>query len=220
MNKKIKVFGAALDASDFPLSIQMKRGYLNRLAQNFVDDLFTIYSWKVIIDDNNGHIIEKIFNFTTTLIELKWSVKLGEGHLRPLMGDIDNDGDQELITSASGRVRVINGKTGQKEWAYAETSSTAVELADLNNDGTPEILCSGKWGTPQVHALNGDGSVRWISPQLTGETHPQFPIISFDTDPALILPGHLTIAGTLQPPSQLVFFSPRKGVDAASGQVL
>jgi arginase family enzyme len=37
MEMKVKVFGAALDASDFPLSIQMKRGYLNRLAQNLVE---------------------------------------------------------------------------------------------------------------------------------------------------------------------------------------
>ncbi len=35
MKKKIKVFGAAVDASDFPLSIQMKLAYLNQLAQNF-----------------------------------------------------------------------------------------------------------------------------------------------------------------------------------------
>ncbi|MHA1242844.1 MAG: arginase family protein [Promethearchaeota archaeon] len=35
MRKKIKVFGAAVDASDFPLSIQMKLAYLNQLSQNF-----------------------------------------------------------------------------------------------------------------------------------------------------------------------------------------
>ncbi len=44
--------------------------------------------------------------------------------------------------------------------------------------------------------------------------------ISLVTEPASILPGQRTIAGTRQPPSQLVFFSPRNGVDAASGQVL
>ena len=45
-------------------------------------------------------------------------------------------------------------------------------------------------------------------------------MIVLDTDPASIWPGKRTIVGTRQPPSQLVFFSPRKGVDAASGQVL
>jgi arginase family enzyme len=36
--KSIKVFGAALDASDFPLSLQIKQNYLNQLAQNLVKD--------------------------------------------------------------------------------------------------------------------------------------------------------------------------------------
>jgi arginase family enzyme len=34
LEKLIKVFGAALDATDFPLSLQIKLNYLNQLAQN------------------------------------------------------------------------------------------------------------------------------------------------------------------------------------------
>lgn len=34
MEKKVKVFGAALDATDFPLNIQTKLAYLRRLSQN------------------------------------------------------------------------------------------------------------------------------------------------------------------------------------------
>jgi hypothetical protein len=44
-------------------------------------------------------------------------------------------------------------------------------------------------------------------------------MMSLDTEPSGILPGQRTAAGTRQPPSQLVFFSPRNGVIAASGQV-
>ncbi|MHA1913154.1 MAG: arginase family protein [Promethearchaeota archaeon] len=36
MVKSIKVFGAALDAADFPISLQIKQNYLNQLAQNLV----------------------------------------------------------------------------------------------------------------------------------------------------------------------------------------
>jgi len=36
--KSIKVFGAALDATDFPLSLQMKQNYLKQLSQNLVND--------------------------------------------------------------------------------------------------------------------------------------------------------------------------------------
>jgi len=38
LNKLIKVFGAALDATDFPLSLQIKKNYLNQLAQNLIFD--------------------------------------------------------------------------------------------------------------------------------------------------------------------------------------
>jgi len=38
MEKKVKVFGAALDATDFPLNIQTKLVYLNRVAQNTVPE--------------------------------------------------------------------------------------------------------------------------------------------------------------------------------------
>ena len=43
--------------------------------------------------------------------------------------------------------------------------------------------------------------------------------ISFVTEPAGIWPGQRTMAGTRQPPSQFVFFSPLNGVIPASGQV-
>jgi hypothetical protein len=45
-------------------------------------------------------------------------------------------------------------------------------------------------------------------------------MISIEMLPGLILPGHRTIAGTRKAPSQLVFFSLRDGVVAASGQLL
>jgi len=38
MEKKIKVFGAALDATDFPLNIQTKYAYLNSLTQNLITE--------------------------------------------------------------------------------------------------------------------------------------------------------------------------------------
>ena len=44
-------------------------------------------------------------------------------------------------------------------------------------------------------------------------------MISFDTLPAATLPGQRTADGTRQPPSQFVFFSPKNGEEAASGQV-
>jgi hypothetical protein len=47
----------------------------------------------------------------------------------------------------------------------------------------------------------------------------RFDIMSLET-PGLILPGQRIMKGTRKAPSQFVFFSLRKGVVAASGQVL
>ena len=44
-------------------------------------------------------------------------------------------------------------------------------------------------------------------------------MISLETTPAGILPGHRIISGTRKAPSQLVFFSDRNGVIAPSGQL-
>ena len=57
------------------------------------------------------------------------------------MGDIDNDGDQEIVMKAIRRLVAINGKTGNIEW-YIDVGrgESAVELVDLDGDGTPEIL--------------------------------------------------------------------------------
>ena len=44
-------------------------------------------------------------------------------------------------------------------------------------------------------------------------------MISLETTPAGIFPGHRIISGTRKAPSQLVFFSDRNGVIAPSGHV-
>ena len=44
--------------------------------------------------------------------------------------------------------------------------------------------------------------------------------ISLDTVPGLITPGQRIAHGTRQPPSQLVSFSPRNGVEPPSGQLM
>src|SRR5215471_21175707 len=43
---------------------------------------------------------------------------------------------------------------------------------------------------------------------------------SFDTVPGLSTPGQRIAHGTRQPPSKLVSFSPRNGVDPPSGQLM
>jgi len=116
----------------------------------------------------------------------KFTVNLGGGgQIQPVMGDIDGDGVQEIVMAVdSDTIVAINGKTGAIEWTVPG-GHTAIELADLNKDGIPEILFGierrGSTG-PRVRALRGNGTTLWTSPQLHGDNLTAFPIASADID--------------------------------------
>jgi len=116
------------------------------------------------------------------ILRHKWTTDLpGTGQIMPVMGDIDNDGDQEIVMAAGKSIVAVNGKTGDIEWSIGNGDGySAVELVDLNNDGTPEVLHGMKG--PRLRALNGNGSIRWTSALLKGEGQTLFPIVAFDID--------------------------------------
>ncbi|MGV8141968.1 MAG: DUF2341 domain-containing protein [Candidatus Woesearchaeota archaeon] len=145
----------------------------------------TTYYWKVNAVDSAGMATEQILNFTTGgALTPKWSISFdntGDIQIMPVMGDIDNDGTQEIVFSAGGKVLSVNGKTGQVEWTVSgSTTLGSVELADVNNDGIPEVLYS----TParNVVALKGDGTTLWSSVSLKGDGQPMFPLLAYDID--------------------------------------
>jgi hypothetical protein len=158
-------------------------------ATGKVSSPVTTYQWKVTATDpaGSGGTTEQVYSFKTGgLLQAKWATTVDmtgriEGQIQPVMGDIDNDGDQEIVFAAGYTVYAINGKTGAIEWAYnGNARDTAVELADVDNDGTPEILY-GMYG-PRVGCLKGNGTVLWISPKLPGEDQCLYPILAYDID--------------------------------------
>lgn len=115
------------------------------------------------------------------ILRHKWTTRLpGGGQIMPVMGDIDNDGDQEIVMNAGNRIVAVNGKTGVIEWSISGSANTSIELADLNRDGVPEVLYG--MDGPRLRALNGNGSIRWTSAVLKGEGQARFPILSYDID--------------------------------------
>jgi hypothetical protein len=118
------------------------------------------------------------------ILRLKWAIDLSSvGQIMPVMGDIDNDGEQELVMAAGDKIFSVDGTTGEIEWAvdsyYRWSWPTAIELVDLNRDGRPEILYATSL-PPRLVALNGNGSFRWASRALGGEELSLFPIIAHD----------------------------------------
>ena len=62
-------------------------------------------------------------------------------------------------------------------------------------------------GSGQVSALEQWGK-RQLAYPIDREQNGYYVVAQFETEPGSILPGQRTMAGTRQPPSQLVFFSP------------
>ena len=156
----------------------------------FVNAPSTNYQWRVTaVDTVTSESSTGTYTFTTDrALKLKFSVQLTmsadafrERQLHPVMGDVDNDGTQEIILTAGDSLWAINGKTGAVKWRIqGDARETAAELADLNGDGVPEILY-GLTGA-RLRAVNGDGTIRWTSARLHGEDQPMFPILTADLD--------------------------------------
>lgn len=148
----------------------------------------TDYKWKISADDHTGNVVEQNYTFKTGILLVQKFRKnisnTGGDQIMPVMGDINNDGTQELVMDIGTNIVAINGKTGDPVWSVPGGSNTAVELVDINKDGIPEVLTA--MDGPKLRALNGkDGSTIWIANNghnLKGEGMALFPIIAYDID--------------------------------------
>ena len=119
----------------------------------------------------------------TPLLTLKWQTDLPTkyGYFHPSMGDVDNDGTQEIVIKYGNYVEVLNGKTGIVEWTSPKDGTGGamiLELADLNNNGIPEIVYCG--ADLSVYARDGHGELLWISDRVNGEGWSGIPIVTGD----------------------------------------
>ncbi|MGV8141081.1 MAG: DUF2341 domain-containing protein, partial [Candidatus Woesearchaeota archaeon] len=154
-------------------------------GNGYITTQLTNYQWRVNVVDSTGLSTESVYGFMTegNYLTLKYNINIGNNNswqIMPVMGDVDNDGIQEIVMSAGFRIVVVNGETGQIKWTAPDGASTAVELADVNNDGVLDILHTTR--SRQVRALKGDGSVLWTSKNLPGEGQPVFPLLAYDID--------------------------------------
>jgi len=80
--------------------------------------------------------------------------------------DIDNDGEMEIVGGAGGYLYVYSYATGNEEWhtLYMRGNATGLGIADLNQDGTKEMIGMVNGGDVYIF----DGPSRALKAILTG----------------------------------------------------
>jgi hypothetical protein len=102
----------------------------------------------------------------------------------PAVGDIDGDGLPDIVTARVGGQLIAFGHDGSVKWegtdAWSAAYSGAIALADLDNDGTVEIIAgnfvtdhlgnrlwtapspAGNWSATAAADLDGDGTLEVV----------------------------------------------------------
>jgi GR25 family glycosyltransferase involved in LPS biosynthesis len=133
------------------------------------------YYWRISVTD--GYFwVNTTYSFIAQAFVLKWTYN-GNANtsIGPLAVDVNNDGVDEIFATGVGKAYCVNGKTGALIWQYYNSEiiyHSPFEIGDLNNDGIPEMVISGRETTinqGKTIALHAnDGSVYWIINQESG----------------------------------------------------
>lgn len=97
--------------------------------------------------------------------DVLWKFETDYVYSSPALGDVDNDGDIEVVIGdGGGNVYVLDGKTGVLEWSYSTGGAVHASAAIANLDGDPylEIVIGSGDGNIYCLEWNGTtGSVEW-----------------------------------------------------------
>ncbi|MHC4638572.1 MAG: DUF2341 domain-containing protein, partial [Planctomycetota bacterium] len=161
-------------------------------VDNNMSDTETVYNWIIrAADAGTGIWVEEQQGLTTAgLFSVKWNKVIGAQHRRgsACAGDLNNDGLLEVVVGFMGGVRAYDPIDGSTIWTYYDgdihSGGTMIEIADLNNDGIPEVICplSDIGGNSGIVAIHGDtGTLYWKRRDLGGALNDYDPLI-FDID--------------------------------------
>jgi hypothetical protein len=104
----------------------------------------------------NGYTCLKIFSDTGVSNPNCLADFWGDSHMYPAVGDVDDDGNDEVIVNSNRRVLILNtaGEIKKTLNVTQYDTGTVPILADLNQDGVPEIVVQTE---EFLHVYRGNG---------------------------------------------------------------
>jgi outer membrane protein assembly factor BamB len=116
------------------------------------DGMFDI----VIVGFNSEAQRSLVYSFSGKDISLLWAHTFsGLSESSPAVGDINNDGESEIIIWVGGEVYALKGKTGEVVWKQAVDGARSPAIGDVNGDGIPDVV------TGNCAIKGDDGSILW-----------------------------------------------------------
>ncbi len=117
-----------------------------------------------------------IHAFTDSGISL-WNTSVGaEGKESPVIGDIDFDGDLEVVVSTQNGMYLLEDD-GSIAWQISEPKKAfSLALGDLDRDGYLEVVAGSTYSN-KLYVINANGSLRWDHPVSSNEQTSASPII-------------------------------------------
>jgi outer membrane protein assembly factor BamB len=133
-------------------------------------DVISVYDHVYCLNGTNGNII---WTFSPTI------AAGSQINTCPNMGDLDNDGANEVVVIVNNTVYAVNGLNGTVKWQYTtgapgtSFNGSTPAIGDLNSDGILDVVASLQNGSNAqwLVALNGNnGSLIWSIPAYSSFT--------------------------------------------------